>query len=314
MSKRTTVLVAGTLMTAGVIAAVAAGGPGGRGNMMGGDMGGGWNKGGMRGWFGPRSITADEYDTRTRERFARLDKNGDGVIDATEIEAGFAPQRGRGRGPQGGTTGGMGDRLLRQFGDKDGKVTRDAFLGEMKRRFAEFDLNGDGKITDDDLPPMMRGKGMLKTGGPGFGGPMMRLLGELRTADGVVTQEAFLANASKRFDDMDRYKDGVVDKADFDAMRKEMTDYRVKRFLHRYGADKDGKVTKEQFYKVAKEQFARLDRKGEGKINFEGGRSRWFGRGGDTDPSPGSGRGMMPRGMGPGDVPGAGGMSPPPKN
>jgi hypothetical protein len=68
-----------------------------------------------------------------------------------------------------------------------------------------------------------------------------------------------------------------------------MSDYRTKRFLHAYEADAQGKVTKEQFYKVAKERFARLDRKGEGKITFgrpeaEGEkRGGWFGRRGGQD-------------------------------
>ena len=287
-------LMAGAAVTVGVIAAVAATGP----------------RGEHGHWGGQRSLTADEYDTRTRERFARIDKNSDGVIDKTEIEAALKAGDGgrRGSRPEGGMAGGNdGQRaaqFLKQFGDKDGKVTKDAFLTEAKRRFAELDLNNDGKITDDDLPPMLRGRGILKAGGaamPGRRGGMDRRLGEMRAAanaDGVVTLDAFLAAETKRFDSLDRNKDGVVDKADFELMRAEMVDYGVRRFLHSYGADADGKITRDQFYKVAKERFARLDRRGEGKIEFgppEGGspRGRWFGRerGGPTD---GSERGGPP--------------------
>ena len=296
MSKRKIVLVAGVLLTAGVIAAISAPGPRGQRGDRWGDadlMGGGPDAAargarGPRGWFGPRSLTADEYDTRTRESFARLDKNGDGVLDASEIEAAVLPRMSQGRGHDA-KRGAVGpaNEFLRRFGDKDGKVTKEAFLTEAKRRFAQMDLNNDGKINDDDLPPMQRGKGLLKSTGPAVPGRMGRMFSDLREADvkqdGVITLEAYMAVQTKRFDALDRNKDGVVNQADFDLMRKEMVDYQIKRFLHAYGADADGKITKEQYNKVAKERFARLDRKGEGKITFgepsqddRGG--RWFGR------------------------------------
>jgi Ca2+-binding EF-hand superfamily protein len=296
MRKRSVIALTGVLVAAGVAVAVSAPGPRGhRGapwdgaeQMEGSDMRG------RRGWFGPRSITADEYDAQTRERFARLDKNSDGVLDAAEIEAAMKDRAGRrhgGRSDDGSSGGprrggeGQGDRaegFLRMFGDKDGKVSKDAFVTEAKRRFGQMDLNGDGKITDEDLPPIMRGKGVLKANGPtgsGRMGPIERMLGDLRQADpkneGVISQDAYLAQQTKRFEELDRNKDGVVDKSDFDLMRKDMTDYQIKRFLHAYGAVAQGKITKDQFYTVAKERFARLDRKGEGKITFD--RPGWGG-------------------------------------
>src|SRR6056297_1437086 len=41
----------------------------------------GWRR---RGW---REVTRDEYDARTRSRFAKWDANGDGVVDSSEVEA-----------------------------------------------------------------------------------------------------------------------------------------------------------------------------------------------------------------------------------
>jgi Ca2+-binding EF-hand superfamily protein len=325
MRKRTLIALTGVLVAAGVAVAVSAPGPRGH-------RGDGWDSNdqldggdihGRRGWFGPRSITADEYDAQTRERFARLDKNSDGILDAAEIEAAMKERISGRHGrkddarPQGGPAG-RAEGFLRMFGDKDGKVTKDAFLAEAKRRFTQMDLNNDGKITDDDLPPMMRGKGMLKANGPtDMGrmgpqmGPMGRMLGDLRQADtkndGVITLDAYLAQQTTRFEEFDRNKDGIVNAADFELMRKEMSDYQIKRFLHAYGAGAQGKITKDQFYAVAKERFARLDRKGEGKITFDrpgwgGDRHRRPQHGGDQ--APGSDRG-----------PGHGlDRAPPPKN
>jgi Ca2+-binding EF-hand superfamily protein len=319
MRKRPLIIATGVLLAAGAVVAISAPGPRGHrgdawehGGQLGEQMEGGGRRG-IRGWLGPRSITSDDYDAKTRERFARLDKNSDGVLDATEIEAAVKERTGGRHGREAARGGGdRADGFLRMFGDKDGKVTKDAFLVDAKRRFTQMDLNNDGKITDEDLPPMMRGKGVLKAdgpSGPGVMGPMGRMIADLRTADtkneGIITIEAYLAINTKRFDELDRNKDGVVDKADIEAMRKEMTDYQVKRFIHAYGADSAGKISREQFYAVAKERFARLDRKGEGKITF--------GRGDEPSGRPWGGRGRGERGPAPDGAPERG-SPPPPKN
>ena len=311
MSRRTVWIIAGVLVVAGAAASVAAVGHregrfGRHGGMMdemgfgGGDRMGGDRMGAERmgrGWFGPRSITQDEFDTRTRERFARLDKNSDGVIDAAEIEAGIAGRMGA-RGER--MREMMLQRVLGRFdASRDGKVVKDEFLARVKKEFARADLNNDGRITDDDLPPMMRGRDVLKgraggamRGGPrgqGMGGPGM-MLGWMIEADankdGVITLDEVLAAATKRFEQLDRNKDGVIDKADFEAMHKEMVAYQVQRFLHGYEADKDGKVTREQYFKAAKEKFAERDVNRDGRIDAGD-----FGMGPDPAMGPGKGRG-----------------------
>ena len=58
------------------------------------DGGVGWTGRHARRRFG-RPLTKDEFDARTRERFARIDKNSDGIIDAAEIEAIVRERMGR---------------------------------------------------------------------------------------------------------------------------------------------------------------------------------------------------------------------------
>ena len=41
-------------------------------------------------------------------------------------------------------------------------MTKEEFNRFAKERFADLDVDGDGRITDADLPPMMRGRGLLK--------------------------------------------------------------------------------------------------------------------------------------------------------
>jgi len=282
--------------------------------------------GGMRHgfWGGGRTLTKDDYDARTRERFARIDKNSDGVLDAAEIEAGLTERMGR--------RGEMFERMAkarmaRMDENRDGKVTKEEFLGRVRKMFAEMDLDNDGRITDDDLPPMMRGRGVLSGNqeGGGFGRGRGGLLGGmLRSADankdGIITLDEALAAGEKEFARLDRNRDGGVDKADGDATRKEMTDYGVKRFIHHYGADKDGKVTREQFNKKAAERFAMMDLDNDGKITRQempGGMMRGRGHGpgrhghfGMPGHGPGDGmeeRGGRRRGGGMGEEPPPGG-------
>jgi Ca2+-binding EF-hand superfamily protein len=88
----------------------------------------------------------------TDRRFGRLDKNGDGFVDARDLEPAAAER-----------VAFASKRFFRRFdADSDGKVTRDEFNRFAKERFANLDMDGDGRITDADLPPMMRGRGLLK--------------------------------------------------------------------------------------------------------------------------------------------------------
>jgi Ca2+-binding EF-hand superfamily protein len=117
----------------------------------------------LRNWFGggPKDGkdakdggpgTLERLLGRANRQFARLDKNGDGVIDAKDLEA-LAAER----------IGHASQRFFKRFdADGDGKVTADEFNRFAKERFARLDLDGDGKITEADLPPVMRGRGFLK--------------------------------------------------------------------------------------------------------------------------------------------------------
>lgn len=269
MTKRKTiVIVAGALLAVGAVAAISA--PGDRGHRGGDGMFfGGWGDGfmGGKGRWSRQPMTQDEFDATTRARFARLDKNSDGVIDASEIEAVIArriERRGKGDGRR-------GQRLMRAFDtDRDGKLTKDEFMTSVRTRFARFDLNNDGRITDDDLPPAMRGRNILAGEGRARG-PGRRILRVLRDADankdGTVTLDEATSTAERRFAGLDRNKDGIVDKADGDVLRAETVDYRVRRFIHNFGADSDGKVTKEQFAAKGRERFARMDLNNDGTIS-----------------------------------------------
>jgi Ca2+-binding EF-hand superfamily protein len=307
MSRKTKIIIAaGAILAVGAVAAVSQTGEGGRmGRWMHGQHGMGQHGtdrddlgGGFRGrWKG--TLTKEDFDARTRERFARFDRNNDGVIDAAEAEAATTSRMKQ--GPMQGMGARALERLQSQYDtNRDGKVTRDEFLAEVKRRFAEFDLDRDGRITDADLPPMMRGRNVIgggeladmgRRGGRG-------MIGRLREADadrdGVVTAQEAYAAAERRFVQFDRNKDGAIDSADIETLRKETVDYRARRFLHAHGAQPGGTVTREQFAARANERFARLDRDNNGTIdrNEMPGRGHWRGRGHGGHHGEGHHRGM----------------------
>ncbi len=99
-----------------------------------------------------RPFSLNRLLDRAGRQFDRLDKNGDGFIDAKDLEP-LAAER----------VAFASKRFFRRFdADGDGKVTKDEFNRFAKERFANLDVDGDDKITDADLPPMMRGRGLLK--------------------------------------------------------------------------------------------------------------------------------------------------------
>jgi len=116
----------------------------------------GWH-GHRHGWHGHHHSRGERWHGRRGERrmtesFEQFDLNSDGVLEASEIETGIKPQTAR-----------RISRMMKRFDqDNDGRITREEFEKPTKDRFAMRDINKDGKITEDDLPPMMRGRGILR--------------------------------------------------------------------------------------------------------------------------------------------------------
>lgn len=100
-------------------------------------------RGERRGWHRER---------RASRAFERLDLNSDGALDTSEVEIGVKQRVTR-----------QISRSMRRFDkDGDGRITRAEFEKPARDRFASRDINDDGKITEDDLPPFMRGRGILR--------------------------------------------------------------------------------------------------------------------------------------------------------
>lgn len=96
--------------------------------------------------------TFERLSGRGERQFSRLDRNGDGFIDAKEFEI-WAAERAA-RAVQG---------FLKRFdADGDGKVSRDEFTQFVKDRLAKRGAGGDDQITEAELEPTRRGRGIVK--------------------------------------------------------------------------------------------------------------------------------------------------------
>lgn len=101
---------------------------------------------------GKRRLTSERRPGRDDRRFARLDRDGDGFIEAKEFEIWAAESAAR-----------ASQRFLERFDtDGDGKVSRDEFRQSAKDRFANRDADGDDRLTEVELTPTKPGRGIVQ--------------------------------------------------------------------------------------------------------------------------------------------------------
>lgn len=103
-------------------------------------------------------VTFDEFASGPLGRFAEADVDGDGAIDAAEVDAAreaararFEERRGQRDGGEHGRRGGApGDRFERADADGDGRVTDVELVARLESLFSELDADGDGAVTEDE--------------------------------------------------------------------------------------------------------------------------------------------------------------------
>lgn len=107
--------------------------------------------------------------------------------------------------------------------------------------------------------------------GRGHGKRMTRMLMKAdANKDGEITMEEIETLRDERFGRFDSNDDGVVEAAEIEAKLRarmeERLQRRIKRMTRRFDADRDGKITKEEFNRFARERFTWADLNDDGKI------------------------------------------------
>ena len=189
-------------------------------------------------------ITKAEAQKAAGDMFAKLDVNKDGKIDQADRDARRTQRR--------------SEIFAKLDTNKDGKISKEEFLAAKGPD--GMGPRGPGMPNGDGPPPPPPADGMGQPGpggpggpgmcGPGRGGPGMHgrdgmrgpdgkrgpggmrgpgrgmMMGKMADAnnDGVITKAEFMANAMKRFNDMDANKDGKVTQEERQAARQKMRD------------------------------------------------------------------------------------------
>jgi len=101
------------------------------------------------------SISLEEAPEGMRDRFADMDRDGDGQLDKPEIEqiVQLRSQQGgtgvRGGQPQQFNPQAIKGRVMASDANGDGFISRKELPQQMQRRFDQMDANGDGSVDEN---------------------------------------------------------------------------------------------------------------------------------------------------------------------
>lgn len=96
-------------------------------------------------------ISKAEHRAMVEARFARMDADKDGSVEAGEGRKGWG-KRGEGRGGKAkAMRGGRGGGMMMADTDKDGAISKAEFDAMSAQRFARLDTNKDGKIDATEM-------------------------------------------------------------------------------------------------------------------------------------------------------------------
>jgi Ca2+-binding EF-hand superfamily protein len=239
---------------------------------------------------GDGTVTLEEFLKPKADRFAELDTQGTGslsgeaLVGREKAELDYRIKR----------------MLKRYDADGDERITKEEFEKPARARFAKRDFNGDGKISDDELPPrhkkFSRGdsdndaddEGKVNGSGDpdkqarrddgerGYEGRHHRFHHHHRHHhwrhggkgwhEKSRSLDDVLKRTARRFDQHDANQDGVIDKDEIAGDRSKWIAYKQRRRMHALDANKDGSVSREEFLADRQARFSMLDLTGDGKI------------------------------------------------
>jgi Ca2+-binding EF-hand superfamily protein len=103
------------------------------------------------------------------------------------------------------------ETLAQADADRDGVVSRAEFVDARRARFAQMDRNGDGSLSVDDLPRLMR-----RRAGDRVDQPTQRFDAD---RDGRLSRDEFVNGPARLFDLGDANGDERIDRSEMDRLR-----------------------------------------------------------------------------------------------
>ena len=111
-----------------------------------------------------------------------------------------------------GGDGALLDRMLVADTNKDGVITRPELIASRTSNFARFDRNGDGVLTDSDIPFFLRGSAI--------GQQFTAMKSQFdANRDGKVSRDEFVGGPTPVFDRADANHDNRLTRAEIDAAK-----------------------------------------------------------------------------------------------
>ncbi|MEZ5354084.1 MAG: EF-hand domain-containing protein [Bryobacteraceae bacterium] len=236
------------------------------------------------------AISADEI-AKASVSLMKLDKDHDGMLSLDEVRPNFGEGRGRGGreggpggpgGPGGMDPAAMTKRLLEFDRNGDGTLSKDEIPERMQGMIARGDLDKDGSLSAEELKKMAEAPGPGARGSgrerpEGRGGPEgFRRMDPVMAAldadhDGNVSKSE-IAGASKALAKLDRDRDGQLTP---DEIRPEFGGGRgrgnpaemVSHIFEERDANGDGQLSKDEMPPPMQENFSHFDANNDGLVS-----------------------------------------------
>lgn len=205
-------------------------------------------------------LTLAEAQASALAKFTEADANKDDQVDETEMRS-MHERRG---GP-----GGPGQMMKHLDKNGDGKISKEEAPEMMRGHFDEIDANKDGLVDEAEMHAAH-----VQRGGPGGPGMIKHLD---KNGDGKVSKEEAPERMRGHFDEIDTNKDGQIEEQELQAMRQQRggpdrpegtqaDGRRGAMMLKHLDANNDGKVSQAEFTSKIPQWFARADANGDGVV------------------------------------------------